>query len=58
MQGMQSALYGHQYKKFECSTAVKMIDIQDGHLEILQRTSPPKSKCELSPNLMGGIGAT
>ena len=33
-------------------------DIQDGHLEILQRTLPPKSKCQLSPNLMGGIKAT
>ena len=31
-------------------------DIQDGGPEILQTTSSPK--CELSPNLMGGIGAT
>ena len=33
-------------------------DIQDGHLEILQTTSPPKQWIGLSQNLMGGIEVT
>ena len=34
-------------------------DIQDGrHEGYLQKTSPPKPLCGVSPNLMGGIGGT
>ena len=33
-------------------------DIQNGRLEILQMTLPPKPKYKISPNLMAGIRVT